>query len=486
MQNPPLIDSNEKTESSEAEIPNNNANNLHVTHSLVEETGQVQGKRIDEVFEFEPEEEIQKSTCTSTVEENQAANASEAYKSTEGTLIEHSSAEGTVRMETNITEKLETVYGLESDEKLEVSDAQANIPEVTHKEEAIVTGNDIEEGSLENDRTKVAHSVYTGDKTVEQSLPVRSLMEPAPTLSGEDERSNIILEELKLLEHSFYSIQLIFILKPRLLKQVHDGHKIPVPGSGDVNKEQISEANATFFTPKPIEKETTKIYQDSEKETKISREEDGSLEIMKEGQINELSPESTGKGPIQDFKEDEKEAYKDEILEKSQPARAGESIAHETNHDESPEEILHASLAKQEEGLQGEVEHLVSTEASAENGDEDTSSVKVTEDNNDNDNNNIGLAEATGNSAKVTPQGEEDSEEGLQIDETASIVVESQENILTAALVKQKEALQEEGENLDSTEASIKNNDEETYSIKMAEENDENNKLAETTETSVK
>ncbi|KAL4653368.1 hypothetical protein ACB092_01G297600 [Castanea dentata] len=460
QKNPPLIDSNEKTESSEAEIQNNNANNLHVTHSLVEETGQVQGKRIDEVFEFEPEEEIQKSTCTSTDEENQVANASEAYKSTEGTIIEHSSAEGTVRMETNITEKLETVYGLESDEKLEVSDAQADKPEVTHKEEAIFTGNDIEEGSLENDRTKVDHSVYTGDKTVEQSLPVRSLTEPAPTLSGEDERSNIILEE------------------------VHDGHKIPVPGSGDVNNEQIFEANATFFTPKPIEKETTKKYQDSEKETKISREEDGSLEIMKEGQAKELSPESIGKGPIQDFKEDEKEAYKDEILEKSQPARAGESIAHETNHDESPEEILHVSLAKQEEGLQGEVEHLVSTEASAENGDKGTSSVKVTEDNNDN--NNIGLAEATGNSAKVTPQGEEDSEEGLQIDETASIVVESPENIIIASSVKQKEDLQEEGEKLDSTEASIKNNDEEIFSIKMAEDNDENNKPAETTETSVK
>ncbi|XP_075673425.1 uncharacterized protein LOC142642856 isoform X4 [Castanea sativa] len=464
QKNPPLIDSNEKTESSEAEIQNNNANNLHVTHSLVEETGQVQGKRIDEVFEFEPEEEIQKSTCTSTDEENQVANASEAYKSTEGTIIEHSSAEGTVRMETNITEKLETVYGLESDEKLEVSDAQANKPEVTPKEEAIVTGihkiaksNDIEEGSLENDRTKVDHSVYTGDKTAEQSLPVRSLTEPAPTLSGEDERSNIILEE------------------------VHDGHKIPVPGSGDVNNEQIFEANDTFFTSKPIEKETTKKYQDSEKET---REEDGSLEIMKEGQVKELSPESIGKGPIQDFKEDEKEAYKDEILEKSQPARAGESIAHETNHDESPEEILHVSLAKQEEGLQGEVEHLVSTEASAENGDKGTSSVKVTEDNNDN--NNIGLAEATGNSAKVTPQGEEDSEEGLQIDETASIVVESPENIIIASSVKQKEDLQEEGEKLDSTEASIKNNDEEIFSIKMAEDNDENNKPAETTETSVK
>ncbi len=102
MQNPPPIDSNEKTDSSEVEIPNSNANNLQVTHSLVEETGQVEGKRIDEVSNFEPEEEIQKSNGTSLDEENQVANASEAYKS---------------------TEELETVYGLESDEKLEVWDA---------------------------------------------------------------------------------------------------------------------------------------------------------------------------------------------------------------------------------------------------------------------------------------------------------------------------------------------------------------------------
>jgi hypothetical protein len=118
MQNPPPIDSNEKTDSSEVEIPNSNANNLQVTHSLVEETGQVEGKRIDEVSDFEPEEEIQKSNGTSLDEENQVANASEAYKS---------------------TEELETVYGLESDEKLEVRDAEANKPEVTKMEEAIVT-----------------------------------------------------------------------------------------------------------------------------------------------------------------------------------------------------------------------------------------------------------------------------------------------------------------------------------------------------------
>lgn len=106
-------------------------------------------------------------------------------------------------------------------------------------------------------------------------------------------------------------VYLIFILKPHLLKQVHDGHTIP--GSGDVNKEQVLEANVTFFTPEPIEKETTKNYQDSEKETKMSREEDGGLEIMKEGK--ELSTEFIEEGPIQNFEDNKKEAKesKDEV-----------------------------------------------------------------------------------------------------------------------------------------------------------------------------
>jgi hypothetical protein len=91
-----------------------------------------------------------------------------------------------------------------------------------------------------------------------------------------------------------------------LLKQAHDGHKIQ--GSGDADKEKIEEANVTFVTPKVIEKET-KNYQDNEKETKMSKEEDDSLEIIKEGNVNDLSLKSTGEGPVQIF-EDNKEAKK--------------------------------------------------------------------------------------------------------------------------------------------------------------------------------
>lgn len=92
-----------------------------------------------------------------------------------------------------------------------------------------------------------------------------------------------------------------------MLKQAHDGHKIQ--GSGDADKEKIEEAKVTFVTPKVIEKET-KNYQDNEKEMKMSREEDDSLEIIKEGNVNDLSRKSTGEGPVQIFEDNNKEAKK--------------------------------------------------------------------------------------------------------------------------------------------------------------------------------
>ncbi|XP_062151446.1 uncharacterized protein LOC133859890 isoform X7 [Alnus glutinosa] len=458
QKNLPLIDSNEKTESAEDEIPNNNANDLHVRHSLVEETGQVEGKRTDE--------QIHKSDGISVHEKKQLANASEAYKSTESTISDHTSTEGTVRKEMisktseNIKE-LETVHRLDSEEKIEVKVAELNIPEVTNNEEAIDTeihrtttkSNDTEEGLLEDDTTNVYSTVRTGDEAAK--IRVESLKEAASKFSGEDEKNNVIEEE------------------------AYDGHTIR--GSGDVDKEKIEEANATIVTPKLIEKETTENYHDDEKETKMSREEYDSLEIIKEGNANDLSLKSIGEGPVQIFEDNNKEAKKstEEIFEELQTAKTGESLAHEKIPDvESPGKIPDASLVKQEEGLWQEAEHL----ASAKDGDEDTFSVQGAEDNNDNNR----LTEATKNSAKETQQGEEDSEQGLQINESGeSIVVESPENILHTSLVKQKECLKGEGEDLDSTEAS-ESRDEKTSFIKVAEDNGKNNRSAETTESSVK
>ncbi|XP_042969939.1 titin isoform X29 [Carya illinoinensis] len=292
--------------------------------------------------------------------------------------------------------------------------------------------NDTEEGLLEDDTTKVYSTVHSGEKIVKQIFQVDSPEEAASKSSGEDEGNNATVEE------------------PHLSKLVHDGHGIQA-----IPREQIEKANVVFVTPKPIEEEMTKNHQDNENETKNSREEDGCLKIIKEGNVNDSSQESIGVGPIQNFEDDKKETTN---LSKGETAsvRACESIALGTIHNtESLENIPGAS--QQEEGLQGDSGYLAPTEASANNEDKNASTAQVVEDKNDNR-----LAETTENSAKVTPQGEEDLQQGLQINE-------SPENILGASLVKQKGGLQGEVENQYSTESSIENRDEVTSSIKNTE-----------------
>ncbi|KAG6720035.1 hypothetical protein I3842_03G038100 [Carya illinoinensis] len=292
--------------------------------------------------------------------------------------------------------------------------------------------NDTEEGLLEDDTTKVYSTVHSGEKIVKQIFQVDSPEEAASKSSGEDEGNNATVEE------------------PHLSKLVHDGHGIQA-----IPREQIEKANVVFVTPKPIEEEMTKNHQDNENETKNSREEDGCLKIIKEGNVNDSSQESIGVGPIQNFEDDKKETTN---LSKGETAsvRACESIALGTIHNtESLENIPGAS--QQEEGLQGDSGYLAPTEASANNEDKNASTAQVVEDKNDNR-----LAETTENSAKVTPQGEEDLQQGLQINE-------SPENILGASLVKQKGGLQGEVENQYSIESSIENRDEVTSSIKNTE-----------------
>ncbi|KAF5479659.1 hypothetical protein F2P56_000463, partial [Juglans regia] len=125
--------------------------------------------------------------------------------------------------------------------------------------------NDTEEGLLEDDTTKVYSTVHTGEKIVKPSFQVESPEEAASKSSGEDERNNTTVEE------------------------VHDGHGIQA-----IPREQIAEANVVFVTPKPIEEEMTKNHQDKENKTKNSREEDGCLKSIKEGNVNDLSQESIG------------------------------------------------------------------------------------------------------------------------------------------------------------------------------------------------
>lgn len=82
---------------------------------------------------------------------------------------------------------------------------------------------------------------------------------------------------------------------------MHDGHGIQA-----ISREQIAEANVVFVNPKPIEEEITKNHQDNKNETKNSREEDGCLKSIKEGNVDDLSQESIGGGPTQNY-DDKKE-----------------------------------------------------------------------------------------------------------------------------------------------------------------------------------
>lgn len=50
-----------------------------------------------------------------------------------------------------------------------------------------------------------------------------------------------------------------------------------------------------------------KNHQDKENETKNSREEDGCLKSIKDSNVNDLSQESIGVGPTQNFEDDKKE-----------------------------------------------------------------------------------------------------------------------------------------------------------------------------------
>ncbi|XP_041003764.1 titin isoform X20 [Juglans microcarpa x Juglans regia] len=311
--------------------------------------------------------------------------------------------------------------------------------------------NDTEEGLLEDDTTKVYSTVHTGEKIVKPSFQVESPEEAASKSSGEDEGNNTTVEE------------------PHLSKQVHDGHGIQA-----IPREQIAEANVVFVTPKPIEEEMPKNHQDRENETKDSREEDGCLKSIKEGNVNDLSQESIGVGPTQNFEDDKKETTnlsKGETFYEQQTAsvRACERIALGTIHNtESLENIPGASLVKRKEGLQGEVENQHSTESSIENRDEVTSSIKITE---------IG--------ARVTG-GEEETDHTLKNDEPGETdrEVESPGEVLDTA--KQGNGLQGDDDNLVPPETSINKRDELTSSVKTFGDNHENNRLAEATENSAK
>lgn len=138
MQNFQPIDLNEKIESEEIEIPEKNVNDSHVKRSLGEETEPMECEKHDEVSKFQPQE-VNEANEASTEEVKQIEEASEGCKSTERTALGHTATEEAATKELISSEKddeeLQKIYGLDSEEKLEVEDAGENIEEETQKNE---------------------------------------------------------------------------------------------------------------------------------------------------------------------------------------------------------------------------------------------------------------------------------------------------------------------------------------------------------------
>ncbi|BBH00448.1 hypothetical protein Prudu_010432 [Prunus dulcis] len=232
-------------------------------------------------------------------------------------------------------------------------------------------------------------------KTTEQSFQVQSLEEADPKLGVEDEshesedhpeKNNMIVEE------------------PQWL-QVFDEPKIT---GRDLNKEEILEGNVTF-SPESIEEDAGNNSQEIEKEIKNVKEEGSSVESMKEGNGDDLSPEYIPEDESEKFKEDKMDAveWKEEILEESRTAVIGESTVSETN--KIAEEILNTLPVKYEEGQQGEGNIPASAKASEEEDPiEDTFPVKLAEVEDD----DISTVAVIETSAKVI--GEEGSPRAVQ------------------------------------------------------------------------
>lgn len=134
-------DLNEKIEDAGLEIQYKNSSDLHISHSLEQETIPVQDEKQPKLSDFEPQEQDHEENGPSTDLEKHAEDASEACESMQNTNLENPSAEGAITTEVNskanemAVEKEEQIHELESEEKLTIDDAGTNLEEEMQKKE---------------------------------------------------------------------------------------------------------------------------------------------------------------------------------------------------------------------------------------------------------------------------------------------------------------------------------------------------------------
>ncbi|KAJ6949484.1 titin [Populus alba x Populus x berolinensis] len=422
-------DLNEKIEDAGLELQYKNSSEVHISHSLEQETIPVQDEKQPKVSDFEPQDQDHEENGPSKDLEKHAEDASEACESMQNTNLENPSAEGAITTEVNskanemAVEKEEKIRELESEEKLAIDDAGTNLEEEKQKKEEahdeqayqMATSDRIEEVTSD----EVCSREFV-DKKVERSVQAAGFQEAETPLKngvGENyEMSSIVNEEV--------------IDEPK------------ITDIGEVIDEEIIKDDATHPSSELVfDEKLVESSQDNETEAEMSKGDGVEEQMMKDDNAEVILQESIQEASVNDFQNDLKDAEKSgrEMSEVSEAEKRDET----NNNDKSPDSTLQASLLKEQESLQ--TENLT---AEAEEKDEDGSSIRKDEDE-DNDN---GLKEFKECSEKETLKGEEDVEQispknelGENLESSASMVSAETEEVALNKTTQETEEEMDEG-----------------------------------------
>ncbi|KAB5521061.1 hypothetical protein DKX38_025380 [Salix brachista] len=472
----PPTDLNEKIEDAGIELRYKNSSELHISHSLEQETMPVQGEKKPEDSDFEPQEQDHEANGQSKDLEKHAEDASEASESMQNTDLENPSGEGAITAEVNskanemTVEREEKANELESEEKLAIDDAGTNfVEEMQKKEEAhdeqtyeMAASDRIEEVNSDEvcSREFVDEKVERGVQAAgfqEAEIPLKNGVEESYEMSSSVNEE--VIEEPKI----------------TAAEEVIDEEKI---------KDEATQLSSELvFKEKIVESSP-----DKETETEMSKGDDVEEQMMEDNNAKIILRESIQEASVNDCKNEGKNAEKSsrEIYEVSNAEKKAET----NNNDEIPDSTLQASLLKEQESLQ--TENLT---AEAEEKDEDGSSIRKDED----EENNNGLKEVKECSEKETLKGEEDVEQispknepGENLERSASMVSAGTEDVaLNKTTQKTEEEIDEGVEGIkkgaeigkeDGEEQAIDENDDESIQVESIKEvpvsmvpNDENN-----------
>ncbi|KAG5254529.1 titin [Salix suchowensis] len=472
----PPTDLNEKVEDAGIELQYKNSSELHISHSLEQETMPVQGEKKPEDSGFEPQEQDHEANGQSKDLEKHAEDASEARESMQNTDLENPSGEGAVTAEVNskademAVEREEKVNELESEEKLAIDDAGTNFKEEMQKKEEAHDEQTYEMATSDRIEKVTSDEVCSRefvDEKVERGVQAAGFQEAEiPLKNGVEESYEI---------SSSVNEEVIDEPKIKDVEEVIDEEKI---------KDEATQLSSELV----FEEKIVESSPDKETETEMSKGDDVEEQMMEDNNAKVILRESIQEASVNDCKNEGKNAEKScrEIYEVSEVEKKAETNI----NDEIPDVSLQASLLKEQESLQ--TENLT---AEPEEKDEDGSSIRKDED----EENNNGLKEVKECSEKETLKGEEDGEQispknepGENLERSASMVSSGTGDVvLNETTQKTEEEIDEGVEGIkkeaeigkeDGEEQAIDENDDESIQVESIKEvpvsmvpNDENN-----------